>query len=557
MFFLTRLTNSSPRAYALALFLDPTTLNGMLDKAGFFNAAIWDHALGGFTQMAAKYGEDTITKAAERLLPLEKDSDGRIIDDPKRLPLSAWLDALIKNSKAELPEGHLARFHASSYDPKWVGHQVRVRGTVARVEMIRGQSPVYAVLHFKESPSDAIVAYTPNYDEFQAIYGRELSALVGRPLEVWGGVTDWRGTSGVRILGNDQVKLLDEASVLNFADSKPAWLTAAASSAVARVESPKYAAWKKFAPGTTIAYSNRILAETAPGSGQYTRKTTSRDVCRLASLDTQSAVVSCRTTSWDVYGKASSSEQQIVYRAMDPAPAASPAAPNASGDETLVISGKSYNTHWNTVLKPHTTVDQAPDADTFTRTWMSDDVPGGVVLQHQQSYTDIAGKPFHTIIETIVAPVENVEPELATRSAKGTPSERTQAPTSQTPAAAPAPIPAPTPPPANTASSAAARAGRAGATGLSQADVAQQREFATQFSALQIRAVRVRQRMIQLLRTKRPETMPNDVQAASDRLENEVRLAGQALSTRDSGAIRERLRDLDDTLSVLERYLAK
>src|SRR5579859_5895300 len=48
----------------------------------------------------------------------------------------------------------------------------------------------------------------------------------------------------------------------------------------------------------------------------------------------------------------------------------------------------------------------------FTKTWRSDAVPGGLVLRHQQSHTEIGGKPFRNISETIYAPFDGVTPTL-------------------------------------------------------------------------------------------------------------------------------------------------
>jgi hypothetical protein len=50
----------------------------------------------------------------------------------------------LKDPKAAIPDGQVAHFRASSYDPRWVGKSAIVRGTVAGVDVDTRGTPQYA-----------------------------------------------------------------------------------------------------------------------------------------------------------------------------------------------------------------------------------------------------------------------------------------------------------------------------------------------------------------------------------------------------------------------------
>ena len=72
---------------------------------------------------------------------------------------------------------------------------------------------------------------------------------------------------------------------------------------------------------------------------------------------------------------------------------------------TLVINGKKIATKWEMMTR-------ANDPMTFIKTWRSEDVPGGLVLQHEQEHTTITGKVYRRIKQTIYAPIDGVTPIL-------------------------------------------------------------------------------------------------------------------------------------------------
>ncbi len=141
--------------------------------------------------------------AAARLKDVPKDDRGGPQGDPESKGAIFWFTALLKDPKTQLPD--LSHFLASSYDPRWMGKVVEVRGTVSRVEVDTSGSPRYATIHFKESKNDRFTAFTPNSEILES-YGQNFSGLVGKPIEIWGQVQDWREGAGVRFLIGETVE---------------------------------------------------------------------------------------------------------------------------------------------------------------------------------------------------------------------------------------------------------------------------------------------------------------------------------------------------------------
>ena len=159
--FLSQLTKSSPRAYAIALAFDPDILLTMQPAAAFSMKNNWDKAYSVYTQLVAKYGEANVRAAAGRLKDTPKDSEGKIAGDSQSQPLRVWFQALLKDSKAVIPDGQVAHFRAGSYDPRWVGKPVIVRGVAAGVDVDTHGLPHYATIRFKDSRPDGFVAFSP------------------------------------------------------------------------------------------------------------------------------------------------------------------------------------------------------------------------------------------------------------------------------------------------------------------------------------------------------------------------------------------------------------
>jgi hypothetical protein len=76
----------------------------------------------------------------------------------------------------------------AAYDPKWMGQNVAIVGTVSRVEVDPNGSPQWVTIYFKESPSATFVVCSPYPDLFQERVGLNLSAMVGKTLEAAGQV---------------------------------------------------------------------------------------------------------------------------------------------------------------------------------------------------------------------------------------------------------------------------------------------------------------------------------------------------------------------------------
>jgi hypothetical protein len=75
----------------------------------------------------------------------------------------------------------------ASYDPQWMGQNIVVRGTVARVE-VSSSRPPWITIYFKESPDATFVVCSPYPDMFQERFGPDLSVLIGKTLQAAGQV---------------------------------------------------------------------------------------------------------------------------------------------------------------------------------------------------------------------------------------------------------------------------------------------------------------------------------------------------------------------------------
>src|SRR5579864_2809621 len=247
---------------AIALCLDQYGLMGREATTTLNTKEQWVAAASVYGQLVARFGEPAVVAAAGRLKGVAKDDRGGPRGDPESKGALFWFTALLKDPKTQVPD--VSHFLASSYDPRWIGKMVEVRGTVSRVELDTDGSPRYATIHFKESKNDRFTAFTPHSD----ILGQNSAGLVGKPIEIWGQVQDWREGAGVRFLISKQFKVLDAGAMANFRESNPDWMKMPIS-ASNLVDSPKYLAWKKFPPGSKASYENDLLHEYKPGTNQY------------------------------------------------------------------------------------------------------------------------------------------------------------------------------------------------------------------------------------------------------------------------------------------------
>jgi hypothetical protein len=528
-----RETNSSRRNYAIALCM--MDQNGVL-VTGRATEALnskkeWAKALSVYGQLVAMFGEPAVVKAAGRLKDVPKDDRGGPQGDPDDKGAIFWFTALLKDPNTQLPD--LSYFLASSYDPRWIGKVIDVRGTVARVELDTSGSPRYATIHFKESRNDRFTAFTPNSEILDA-YGQNSSALVGKPIEIWGQVQDWNEGSGVRFLIPKQLKVLDAGALANFRESAPDWMKLP-TPASNLVDSPKYLAWKKFPPGSKASYEYDSLHEYKPGTNQYTRTKISSSTLTLVSIDAERAIVKTESTiSGKIAGRNgpdTTSSDQLIFKAKQAAPGAPVDDPSrivTSGEETLTINGKKIATKWECVTR-------AGDPMTFTKTWTSDEVPGGLVRTQQQSHLQITGQTYRNISQTHYVPIDGVE--------------------RQSGAASPAPSPAGNDAPAAANRGATPLRGRQDRSAMSTAG---QPEFRTHYIAVMRRAAQARFALAQAQRKSSIAgvPLPDDIRTAQERLTSQQQAVNLAMRARDYTAGEQSLRALEDTLAVIEDFLA-
>ena len=531
--FLSQVTKSSSKAYAIALAFDPNTLLTVQPAAAFSTQSEWQKAYSVYLQLKARYGEANVLAAAGRLKDTPKDAQGRIAGDPQSQPLRFWFQALLKDSNAAIPDGQVAHFRASSYDPRWLGKPVVVRGTVAGVDVDTSGMPQYATIRFKDSRPDGFVAFSPYPDMLQSSYGDNFAGLIGRTIEVQGDVQSFGQGAGVRILSIRQLKVLDAAAAsADFRESRPAWLTGGAP-VPATVDAPEYLAWKKFPPGTKAILESRLLSEVSPGTDRYTRTLISRITMQLDSVDEQRVIV---TTTSTIFERNGQSHQSPPDRLIYPARRSPPGRQDdtwttTTGQETLVINGRKIATKWESVAR-------ANDPMTFTKTWRSDDVPGGLVHQLAHEHTEIGGKPFRTIRESIYAPIDGVMPVLgdATPPAQGNGAPATPVmPQNRGVSAA-------TQPPGTVPNAASNRV-----------------EFLRRYNAALSRFTRARMGLAQF-QTKQASSgavLPADVAAAAGRLEAEARATRASIGAGNDSITERNLSALEDSLKVIEDFLAK
>jgi hypothetical protein len=172
---------------------------------------------------------------------------------------------------------------------------------------------------------------------------------------------------------------------------------------------------------------------------------------------------------------------------------------------------------------------------TFTKTWTSDDVPGGLVRTQQQSHAQITGQTYRDIRQTLYAPLDDVEAQLGDAISSAPPPASPASP----PAGRGMPGAQPQPPPA------AATAG--------------QPDVMAHYSALTRRANLATVRLAQAQRraSVTGEPLPDDIRAAEERLTKQQQAASLAIRTRDYTAGEQNLRAMEDTLAAIEDFLAK
>jgi len=588
MLFLTELTKSSPRAYAITLCLDANYM--MRDEAPytFMTKERWENAYDTYTKVVAKFGEANVLAAAARLREEPKNGDD-LSGDLQGKSTQYWFTVLLKDPKAGLPESYA--FRAASYDPHWLGKSIKVVGTVDHVDLDKDKFPPYATIHFVESKK--LTVFTPNSDMWQQGYGDNFQNLVGQPIEVEGEATDWRDAAGIRVLTFRQLRVIDRAELANFKESHPHWENTPMPKENL-VESPKYLAWKNFPVGSKATYRVRTLTETAPGSNRYNVLTEMTNTFELVSLDADKAVVRIKVDGGGKAGYQVHSTTDMTYRAKEPsAPNQNPSfipsneSPvKSSGDDVLTISGKSVPTKWESIAS-------SSNPASFQKTYSSGQVPGGMVLQHTQQEGGPRARVEggRMVSQTIWEPVPGADPVVTFASGKEPGADTAAAPQSARAASGTAMRPM-----------AGTSPGTSGQTGTaevldytqSQADtrgaaangdsqparvpmptmdlrrarqndpsvtlqVPQNTSSMTpeqRYQADTLRISRARTALSQKMMAERGTlaTLPDNVRTAYTQMNLQMRDVTMSMRTHDA-ALESRFQELEQTLSVLESYL--
>jgi len=568
MMFLTALTNATPHNYAMALCLDQYGLMGKEALYTLNSKEQWEKAAATYGQLKARFGEPAIVAAAARIKDLPKDGQGGISGDPMAKGAIYWFTTLLKDPKTALPES--GQFLASSYDPRWIGKMVDVRGTVSRVDIDQGKFPPYATIHFKEAKNDNFTAYTPNSEIVDEVLPRGVTTLVGSVIEVYGDVAEWKGGGGVRFLIRNNLKILNAGALAGFKESSPEWMKLPPPPPPSNlVESPKYLGWKRFPVGSKATYYLSLLHEYQPGTNQYTKVKIATNTFTLSSVDDTRVVISEDAITYRMNGPPLHATNELTYKAKETKAPEDPSVTTTHGEETLSINGKKIATKWVMVAK-------TGDPQTFTKTWSSDEVPGGLVWIQSQSHSRGAARD---ISNNLYAPVAGVEPMLdnpsapaATPTAEASPAPAGRPTNDARPLGRPMNNPQPIVPPAPAAAPSAAappamvpepapRASRQATVPpvrqVPPGDPAQA-EFMTHYRAMTQHYNRDRMVLAQARRAialKAPNAA--GLEAALETLRKQQQASVMAMGKRDYAAGDQALQEMEDALTAIEKLTAK
>jgi hypothetical protein len=327
---------------------------------------------------------------------------------------------------------------------------------------------------------------------------------------------------------------LDTGPLANFREAAPDSIKLRPAPK-ATVESPEYLAWKKFPSGSKASYTAYGLNEYKPGTNGYTQTKISSYTLTLESIDGERAVVRNEST---VTGKHSgridetdthSSEQRTI-KARRTAPVDDPNRIVTRGEETLILNGKNIATQWECFTR-------ADDPLTFTKTWTSAEVPGGLVRLQVQDHSKGLDGEYRHISQTLYAPIAGIDARLG----DGRPPA---AANPARPAATTTPAPQ-APPPARPASPATSNA--------------TQPDLMTHYRVLTVRASQDRLALAQagMKLAAGGGALPDEIRAARNRLANQQQAVELAIRMRDNAAAGQRMSDLEDTLAVIEKFVSK
>ena len=201
--FVSRFTSVSPHNYAIALLS-----NNLADYS-----VRWQNAVTSYDQLTTKYGERTVLAAAARIKATPKTVSGTIASKDRGgygNAASYWFTEILTNPAAVLPDGRIPRVDVTKVDPTLLGRRVVLFGTVARVELTKIRSQEKMTIHFANTNNDNVTVYSNDPGSFYFEFGKDLSGLVGKRVDVegFGGVDD-NGRVIMHVTERKQVKVLD------------------------------------------------------------------------------------------------------------------------------------------------------------------------------------------------------------------------------------------------------------------------------------------------------------------------------------------------------------
>jgi hypothetical protein len=184
-----------------------------------------------------------------------------------------------------------------------------------------------------------------------------------------------------------------------------------------------YLGWKGFSAGATVTYALRGLLQGRTGSNQLVPgRVQDRQTLLLQSINEERASLWLTQRAYDPGGTAHPPrDSEIAYPAKIPQPKTPVATSVDSGQETLEIGGKRIATRWQSVSSPY------GKCTMVTKTWISDEVPSGLVRK-----TEVSDCPEYPKRETILESFEGVRQPGFTNAPFATPAAPT---VSSTPAA--------------------------------------------------------------------------------------------------------------------------
>lgn len=190
------------------------------------------------------------------------------------------------------------------------------------------------------------------------------------------------------------------------------------------------------------------------------------------------------------------------------------------------------------------------------------------MLQQQHQHYEVSGQTYRTITETVLVPVDGVEPEWshgnvawpspsgsAAQPAEPPPTTPTREPPSE---AGIKTAPASTAPP-GTDRQAPPPAPRAqGAATAPTSPASAQADLARRFNAVMGRALRAKSALTQWQRTRGAGgALPDEISVARNHMDAALVAAATAMRVRDNAQAAESLNAAEEALAVVERFLAK